>query len=166
MYGMSAAHKTLPLGVYVRVTHQQNGRSIVVRVNDRGPFVGTRIIDLSYGAASKLGMVESGTAPVNIEALGYQQTSGGKISYRAPVNYDSGSFAVQIGAFSVSDNANRLSSQMRDKYGKAEVQTAVVNGQKMYRVRVGNYRSLQRAESAAADFVASGFPGSLVVAFE
>ena len=166
MYGMSAAHKTLPLGVYVRVTHRQTGRSVVVRINDRGPFVGTRIIDLSYGAASKLGMIESGTAPVTIEALGYQQTSGGQVSYRSPVNYDSGSFAVQIGAFSVSDNAYRLSSRMRNKYGKAEVQTVMVNGQEMYRVRVGDYRSLKRAESAAADFVARGFPGSFVVAFE
>ena len=69
MYAMTAAHKTLPLPAYVRVTNLQNGRSIVVRVNDRGPFVGNRIIDLSYTAASKLGMLRNGTAMVEVRTL-------------------------------------------------------------------------------------------------
>jgi rare lipoprotein A len=69
MYGMSAAHKTLPLPCYVRVTNLQNGRSIVVRVNDRGPFVGNRIIDLSYTAASKLDMLRNGTAMVEVRTI-------------------------------------------------------------------------------------------------
>lgn len=69
MYAMTAAHKTLPIPSYLRVTHLENGRSIVVRVNDRGPFVGDRIIDLSYTAARKLDMVGSGTAPVEIRVL-------------------------------------------------------------------------------------------------
>jgi rare lipoprotein A len=69
MYGMTAAHKTLPLPAYVRVTNLQNGRSIVVRVNDRGPFVGNRIIDLSYTAAAKLDMLRNGTAIVEVRAI-------------------------------------------------------------------------------------------------
>ena len=69
MYAMTAAHKSLPIPTYVRVTHLGNGRSIVVKVNDRGPFVHGRIIDLSYAAATKLGMVKSGTAPVEVTAL-------------------------------------------------------------------------------------------------
>jgi rare lipoprotein A len=69
MYGMTAAHKTLPLPAYVRVTNLQNGRSVVVRVNDRGPFVGNRIIDLSYTAAAKLDMLRNGTALVEVRAL-------------------------------------------------------------------------------------------------
>jgi rare lipoprotein A len=69
MYGMTAAHKTLPLPAYVRVTNLENGRSIVVRVNDRGPFVGNRIIDLSYTAAAKLDMLRNGTAMVEVRAL-------------------------------------------------------------------------------------------------
>jgi rare lipoprotein A len=69
MYGMSAAHKTLPLPAYVRVTNLQNGRSVVVRVNDRGPFVGNRIIDLSYTAASRLDMLRNGTAMVEVRTL-------------------------------------------------------------------------------------------------
>ena len=70
MYGMSAAHKTLPLPCYARVTNLQNGRSIVVRVNDRGPFVGNRIIDLSYTAAAKLDMLRNGTAMVEVRTVG------------------------------------------------------------------------------------------------
>jgi len=70
MYGMTAAHKTLPLPAYVRVTNLQNGRSIVVRVNDRGPFVGNRIIDLSYTAAAKLDMLRNGTAMVEVRSVG------------------------------------------------------------------------------------------------
>jgi rare lipoprotein A len=75
MYAMTAAHKTLPLPAYVRVTNLQNGRSIVVRVNDRGPFVGNRIIDLSYTAASKLDMLRNGTAMVEVRSL--EPASGG-----------------------------------------------------------------------------------------
>jgi rare lipoprotein A len=75
MYAMTAAHKTLPLPAYVRVTNLQNGRSIVVRVNDRGPFVGNRIIDLSYTAASKLDMLRNGTAMVEVRSVG--PASGG-----------------------------------------------------------------------------------------
>jgi rare lipoprotein A len=71
MYGMTAAHKTLPLPAYVRVTNLQNGRSVVVRVNDRGPFVGNRIIDLSYTAASRLDMLRNGTAMVEVRALDF-----------------------------------------------------------------------------------------------
>ena len=69
MYGMTAAHKTLPLPAYLRVTNLQNGRSIVVRVNDRGPFVGNRIIDLSYTAAAKLDMLRNGTAMVELRSI-------------------------------------------------------------------------------------------------
>jgi rare lipoprotein A len=76
MYGMTAAHKTLPLPAYVRVTNLQNGRSVVVRVNDRGPFVGNRIIDLSYTAAAKLDMLRDGTAMVEVRTIGPTSPAG------------------------------------------------------------------------------------------
>ncbi|MGD0491559.1 MAG: septal ring lytic transglycosylase RlpA family protein [Steroidobacteraceae bacterium] len=76
MYGMTAAHKTLPLPCYARVTNLQNGRSIVVRINDRGPFVGNRIIDLSYTAAAKLDMLRNGTAMVEVRTVGPTSPSG------------------------------------------------------------------------------------------
>ncbi len=166
MYAMTAAHKTLPLGVHVRVTRLDDGRSVVVRVNDRGPFVAGRVIDLSFSAARTLGMVDSGTTRVKVDALGYPETKQGRISYRSPRSYDAGSFAVQVGAFSVAENAQRLASQLRSRYGKAEVHDAQINAQRLYRVRVGQYNSLAAAENAALNFSANGFNGSFVVAFD
>lgn len=166
MYAMTAAHKTLPLGVHVRVTRLDDGRSVVVRVNDRGPFVAGRVIDLSYSAARELNMVDSGTTRVRVEALGFQEKNQGQISYRAPRSYDAGSFSVQVGAFSVAANAQRLAAQLRSRYGTAEVHEALVNRQRMYRVRVGQYDSLDKAENAVLSFVSGGFSGSFVVAFD
>ena len=85
MYGMSAAHRTLPLPAYVRVTNLQNGRSVVVRVNDRGPFVGNRIIDLSYTAASKLDMLRNGTAMVEVRSLDTAPAPGPAPAPDAPI---------------------------------------------------------------------------------
>ncbi len=167
MYAMTAAHKTLPLGVMVRVTSKVNGRQTLVRVNDRGPFVKGRIIDLSYAAAKDLGVVGPGTAPVRIEALGYQETApGGQVAYRQPKSYDLGRFAVQVGSFSIPDNANRLASQLQARYGVASVQQGFVTGKLFYRVRVGNYPTLEAAESARVSFEANGYPNSFVVAME
>lgn len=167
MYGKSAAHKTLPMGVYVKVTHLGNSRQIVVRVNDRGPFVAGRIIDLSYGAAKQLGIVDSGTAQVHIQALGYPKTDQNqRVTYSPPNDYDAGTFAVQIGAFSTSENAYRLVAKMRNQYGKAVVSTVTAKGQQIYRVRVGYFRSLEKAETAVHDFISRGFSGSYVVAFD
>jgi rare lipoprotein A len=93
MYGMTAAHKTLPLPAYVRVTNLQNGRSVVVRVNDRGPFVGNRIIDMSYTAASRLDMLRNGTAMVEVRALDFPPTTpdpGAPLLSAAPGSPSSG----------------------------------------------------------------------------
>jgi len=166
MYGLSAAHKTLPMGVYVKVTHLKTGRQLTVRVNDRGPFVAGRIIDLSYGAAKQLGIVESGTAEIRLEALGYAQNNQGKVTYRSPSNYDKGSFAVQIGAFGVSANAYQLADRMKAIYGRAVVASSLSGGKKLYRVRIGDYNSLDQAENAATEFIAKGYAGSFVVAFD
>jgi rare lipoprotein A len=101
MYGMTAAHKTLPLPAYVRVTNLQNGRSVVVRVNDRGPFVGNRIIDLSYTAASRLDMLRNGTAMVEVRALDFPATTpdpGAPLLSAAPANPSSGQAGVAASA--------------------------------------------------------------------
>lgn len=166
MYAMTAAHKTLPLGIFVKVTNKRNGLSTVVRVNDRGPFVAGRIIDLSFTAARKLDVVDAGTAPVQIEALGYRNAQGGKISYVAPQSYDIGSYAIQVGAFSVETNAVRLAEELKRKYGAADVQQGVKDGRTLFRVRAGKYTSLETAEQAKEVFRKQEFPGSFVVAFE
>jgi len=167
MYALTAAHKTLPMGVHVRVTNTSNGRQMVVRVNDRGPFVAGRIIDLSYTAAKQLGVVGPGTAPVRIEALGYQAgDASGRISYRQPESYQVGSFTIQVGAFSVADNARRLAAKLRRSHGVSSIQEGWVNGQKFYRVRAGNYPSLDAAERARVNFARLGYTRPFVIAME
>jgi len=167
MYAMTAAHKTLPMNVYLKVTNLDNGRSTVVRVNDRGPFVKSRIIDLSYSAAKKLEVVGPGTAPVRIEALGYrddQQSSAASPRYLQPVSYDVGTFMVQVGAFAVQENAYRLAEKLKEQYGSSAVAEGWVNGQKFYRVRVGLYPSMALASDALQQIEANGYPSSFIVA--
>jgi len=149
MYGMTAAHKTLPLPAYVRVTNLQNGRSIVVRVNDRGPFVGNRIIDLSYTAAAKLDMLRNGTAMVEVRALDPAVPETHTASYSpaapaasAPTPPESpvspNALFVQAGAFADANNAERLAAKLRGGgYGTVFVRDNQIAGRKMYRVRIG-----------------------------
>lgn len=106
MYAMTAAHKTLPLPTRVRVTNLENGRSAELRVNDRGPFVDDRVIDLSYSAARELGVYRRGTARVRVEAL----EAGGS---PAPSSAAGGYAYLQIGAFAYRDNADKLYSRIR-----------------------------------------------------
>jgi rare lipoprotein A len=148
MYAMTAAHKTLPLPAYVRVTNLQNGRSIVVRINDRGPFVGNRIIDLSYTAASRLGMLHNGTAMVDVRTVDpAAETAGaaGSAAAAAPAPTAAAAAAaaaaglfVQAGAFSDPANAQRLADKLRNgSYGKVFVRDDQIAGRRMYRVRIG-----------------------------
>jgi len=166
MYGKTAAHKTLPLGVYVKVTHLGNHRQIVVRINDRGPFVGGRIIDLSYGAARQLGIVDSGTAHVLIQALGYQQTDQSKTSPPVATVHRPSRFAAQVGAFTDAVNAQLLVGKLREHFGDVEISPVIRQGQQVYRVRVGAFGSLQQAEKAVQELIFSGYAGSYVVAFD
>jgi len=164
MHAMTAAHKTLPLGVFVKVKNTDNGRDTVVRVNDRGPFVKGRIIDLSYAAAKKLGVDIVGTAPVRIEALGYR--GSGAEQYKALENYDAGNFTVQIGSFKEYNNAQRLSAEMTKLFGFSEARMTNIDGEVFYRVYVGKYTSLKAAEDAEKKFTEHGYPGSFAVALE
>jgi rare lipoprotein A len=100
LYAMSAAHKTLPIPSYVRVTNLGNGREVIVRVNDRGPFHGDRIIDLSYAAALKLGYQQQGTARVRIEAISFDAETQGRNHY------------LQVGAFSLLSSAQGRRSHL------------------------------------------------------
>jgi len=131
MYGMTAAHKTLPLPCFVQVTNLSNGKSVVLRVNDRGPFKEGRIIDLSRTAAAKLDMLRAGTALVEVRALTPGQST-------LPVNDSIKPLYVQAGAFSASTNAEKLAQQLRNKgYPQAFVRSDMVEGRSMYRVRIG-----------------------------
>jgi rare lipoprotein A len=167
MNAMTAAHKTLPLGVYVRVQLKRNGNEIVVRINDRGPFVRDRIIDLSDAAADRLGMLREGVAPVRITALGYRIGGvGNSFNYRPPASYDSGMYSLQVGAFTIKANAYRFADELKRKYDTADVQEALVGGTKYYRVRVGHYTSLRVAQGAQEQYERKGFNNCFVVAVD
>lgn len=130
MYAMTAAHKTLPLPSYVQVTNLSNGRTVTLRVNDRGPFKDGRIIDLSYTAAAKLGMLKAGTAFVEVRAL----TPGEDEKVSAAPS----ALFVQAGAFSSQSNAAKLLADLRARGVKQGfVREDVVNGKPMFRVRIG-----------------------------
>ena len=139
MYAMTAAHKTLPMNTYVKVVRLDDGREAIVRVNDRGPFVKGRIIDLSFTAAKKLGIDVEGTARVKIIALG--DKSGDRLVKR---NYDSGSFYIQVGAFTVKENALRLKARLAREYGAADISNFYNKGTTFYRVRVGPINGLDQ----------------------
>jgi rare lipoprotein A len=138
MYGMTAAHKTLPLPAYVRVTNLQNSRSVVLRVNDRGPFVGNRIIDLSYTAAAKLDMLRNGTALVEVRAIDPSTPVPVTASTGPPPPVAGAPLFIQAGAFSDPANAQRLADKLRGgSYGKVFVRDDQIAGRRMYRVRIG-----------------------------
>ncbi|MDD2271713.1 MAG: septal ring lytic transglycosylase RlpA family protein [Desulfuromonadaceae bacterium] len=167
MNAMTAAHKTLPLGVYVKVRHKRSGREVVVRINDRGPFVSGRIIDLSQEAARRLEMIQEGVAAVKVTALGYRiDNTVGEPQYRAPANYDSGNFALQVAALKNRSNAYRYAGELKKKYGAADVQEAEVDGSLFYRVRLGHYTSLRTAQEAQESLERNEFPGNFIVAVD
>ena len=168
MYGRTAAHKTLPFNTYVRVINLKNGKTTVVRINDRGPFVRGRIIDLTYTAAHSLGMAEDGVVPVKIEALGYarkKREAGRWVQvYEKPASYEVGDFTIQVGAFADRENALRLYASLKRKYGSATVNIFDRGTERFYRVRVGKYAHLAKAEAAAESLQGKGFPNAFAVA--
>lgn len=167
MYAVTAAHKTLPMGVFVKVENLDNGRSEVVRVNDRGPFVEGRIIDLSYTVAQNLDVVGRGTAPVRVTALGYRETdTHGDSYFNLPQDIMQGPFGVQLGAFTLEDNAVRLRDHLRQQYTFAEIHPAMINGQHFFRVRAGKFDSLAAAEQGRTRMLTAGFGSGFVVALD
>jgi rare lipoprotein A len=161
MYGMTAAHKTLPLPAFVRVTNLQNGRSVVVRVNDRGPFVGNRIIDLSYTAASRLEMLRNGTAMVEVRALDFAATTPDPGATADPASAPIAALRtvlfVQAGAFADPANAEHLAAKLRGGgYGKIFVRDDLIAGRKMYRVRIGPVPDVPEFDRIVAALERSG----------
>lgn len=163
MYAETAAHKTLPINTMVKVTNQNNNISTVVRINDRGPFVDSRIIDLSYSAGKKIGIEKTGTAPVKLTVLGFDSlisTSAKREERRALSNY-----AVQIGAFKQKESAERFVSENSSVDGvyKSILKTYENDNKTMYRVFLSGFKS----EAEARDFVKSErFKGSFIINME
>jgi len=144
MYELTCAHNTLPLGTTVMVTNLENGRSLELKVNDRGPFVKDRIIDLSYAAAKILGMWEQGTALVKVEVIG-------------PIIEQIQRFTLQVGSFVDENNAQKLAEQLRKSFENVYVTTVETLTQKYHRVRIGQFETRESALSIAEKLSQMGF---------
>jgi len=142
MHALTAAHKLMPLGTVAKVTNLENGRSVTVKINDRGPFIDDRIIDLSYGSAGAIDMVETGLAPVEIEVLKW----GERIS----------NFTIQVGSFAIQENAIRLKNRLEQKYADVYIVPYDKDDMKFYRVRVGVMKDIKEAEQLAGELSATG----------
>lgn len=158
MHAMTAAHRTLPLPSYVRVTNLANGRSVVVRVNDRGPFKGNRIIDLSRSAAARLDMLRDGTAMVEVQSVGASPAPRAATS--------ASGFYAQAGAFAEADNAHQLAQRIAAA-GVADVSVLVAKSgaRTVHRVRVGPFASIAAYDAVVARLGAAGI-APLVLAFD
>jgi rare lipoprotein A len=147
MTQMTAAHRRLPFGTLLTVENLDNGRTVDVRVNDRGPFVDSRILDLSYGAARVLGA--TGLLRVRLRVIG---TAAATTAARGRA------FAVQLGAFLVEDRAAALQRELRRAGAEATVDTADVGGRPVYRVRSGRFARRDEAEARARHLSKLGYP--------
>ena len=170
MWANTAAHKTLPLGTYVKVTNLENGRSTILRVNDRGPFVGGRIIDLSARGAQDLGCHVKGLARVRVEAVQYAtpQTVGDATYWKVdPVpSFRYGRFTIQIGAFREQGNAYRLKEKMTGENRETRVTDQPERNGLWYRVQVGSFNDLVMAKAEVERFKSNGYPDAFVIAVE
>jgi len=174
MNAMTAAHKTLPLPALVEVTNQANGRSLVVRINDRGPFVDGRIIDLSRGSAEALGILNQGVGQVRVRYLGPAPRGGGTGSSaagriqraeapqpaeRGPTRDDS-RYWVQAGSFSDSFAARMAAESLG---GDARVNPATVDGRRVFRVMLGPWNDANSAERARQSVIGRGVRDALLI---
>ena len=167
MYKMTAAHKTLPLPTYVAVQNVSTGREIVVRVNDRGPFHGDRIIDLSYAAATKLGIARQGIGFVEVRALdpGSAKPLAAGTQRVEPVLGGPIRLFVQAGAFQAAANANKLRARLAATVSRVPVRVrqAVSDGRALYRVWLGPVPSVEAADRLSKVLGVLGLEGSRIV---
>ncbi len=168
MYGKSAAHKTLPLGTYVRVTNLSNRKMIIVRVNDRGPFVKGRVIDLSYTAAKELDLIGVGVGDVRVVALGREvgKTKSGKGSRPLVeiTDLESGEFTIQVGAFQDKNNAEKIAERLRVIFKYVRVTIHIDdNSRPLHRVHASKSKTMSQAEKIEKRLEAMGFKAAFIV---
>jgi rare lipoprotein A len=176
---LTAAHKTLPFGTRVKVTNLSNNQTVEVTVNDRGPYVENRVIDLSKSAAEKLGFVNQGIADVKVEVIdagdGKSSTPSGTVSHVTVEEkefYDfeisrlnPNGFGVQIGTYQELVNMMRLSENLKNSYKKkVTIQVKVLNGVKYYGIILGQFSSRDKAEQFRND-LKNRYPDAFIVEF-
>ena len=152
VFGATAAHRSLPIPTYVRVTNLSNDRSVVLRVNDRGPFHPDRLIDLSYGAAVQLGFSEQGTAVVLVESIDLEGIDDRRGLDGTAYRY------LQLGAYASELAAQQLAEEISERWHYPVTVTAVdTDGERLYRVRLGPFSDADELEGARAELIVAGY---------
>jgi len=172
MYGISAAHKTLPLGTVVRVYNLDNKRCMTVRINDRGPFIEGRIIDLSYAAAKKMGFAQKGTANVYIQTVKCPEPKQKSKPLKAKKHQKAlpkqmvsrNCFQIQVGAFSDRRNAASLCNRLKPLFKDSHISKSQSKSKTLYRVLIGNCMPQQKAVYVERQLGHHGFQDAFVVA--
>ena len=169
MYNKTAAHKILPFGTYVKVENLANSRETIVRINDRGPFVKGRIIDLSFTSAKKLGLVESGVERVRLVALsrmvGKKKTDNKHRPLIEVKDYMKGKFTIQVGAFENKKNSENLAEKLSVNFDHITITLYTpYKGKTLYRVRVSLFSNLIEANTLIKKLESLGFTNSFIVA--
>jgi len=166
MHALTAAHKTLPLGTLVKVTRTDTGKSVVVRLNDRGPFIAGRIIDLSYSGAHALDMIGSGTAPVRIEAQsGSDERKNIEPAFMKPGS-PPGFFTVPVGLYSDSAQAEAVRQRLGQKGHAVRILRINTDEGIRYKVYVGVFQDLIEAQISAAHLREAGYVEACVIGRE
>jgi len=165
MYAMTAAHKTLPLPTYAQVTNLRNGRMVVVKINDRGPFKDNRLIDLSYAAAIKLGITAEGTGLVEVRALDPATHQVQRKAAPGLAAHPGGpSLYLQIGAFSSAENAERLRTRLGTvAHANVRIVRAEIEQRTVYRVRIGPIAGVDEADRMSRELALLGLDDSRIV---
>ena len=146
MHQLTAAHREIPLGSWVEVTNLNNSRSLTVRINDRGPFVDGRIIDLSYASAVLIGVVGPGVVPVRVRLASAPQRG-----------LDPARYSVQVASFVAESNALALKAELEQKVAGVHLVKALIGGEMYYRIRVGQFVSRAEAKTAAERLASLGY---------
>ncbi len=156
-YAYTAAHKTIPFGTVVRVTNLENGKDVVVTINDRGPFIKGRIIDLSYSSALAIDLVRTGITKVKVEVISSPSLRSN--SYFRPV------YTVQVGSFSSKINALSVKNELRSVTSSDDIriERVKVKGDTYYRVRVGMFSQKSQAEKLKKKLRSYGYRGKVVL---
>jgi rare lipoprotein A len=155
MYDFTCAHKRFPFGTKLHVTNPRNNKSVIVRVNDRGPFVSGRDLDLSYAAARQIGLIKQGVGKVRIQYRGRDTRYIKRIEY-SPSSL-TGPFTIQVGSFREQFNAARLVKGLKIKYRDVYMNKANIKGKIYYRVRIGSFSSRDSAHSYAKALAEEGY---------
>ena len=168
MNALTAAHKKLPFGTKLLIINPQNEKTTTVTINDRGPYIWGRELDLSYKAASEIGIIGSGTATVRVIYLGIDHTYDNYIPAEvtqetAEISTDNAQFTVQLGTFADNQNADRMSSAVKQRYKNTKVYQCVVNGKKYYKVRVGRLDTKKQAQLLVKNLTDDGYAAFITI---